>query len=912
MLMLNQILARVSLRGASLGLALTCALAGRAYAEAADFPDLWLQPLPPGNLYLTTEQVRLTGTSAGERVEWSTTDMWDAPAGSGVVTNRGGAFVIDPGLSAPGYYRITLRAVGNTGTLREVCRPIAVVTPHDTRTVAASRFGVQTHFAAGWTNDFVQVLARAGLKNIRDEIFWGTVEQQTNTFVFPPRFDNYMQAVKEAALEPMICLSFGNAVRVPDGGNWNVPHTPEQNAAYGRYAQEVLQHYGPQIHAVEVWNEYNGSFCSGPAQGRPEAYAAMLRAAYTAIKAVRPDVTVLGCATVHVPLDWIAAVIDANVKATGTPGMDAVSVHPYRDDADGVADELLELHRVIRAHNGGRDLQVWVTEQGWGVVELADAAPVLSRNRQARYLVRSWLEQSAADVTKSFWYVSHDYAAFKTMGVFADADSEQGRYAAHPTAVAYMALTRQLDGAVFRSREVLGGTFYHCRYEKDHQLLDALWATAPCAVAVEAQGPVTLTDMSGREVRLAPTGGKIPLWLSDAPIYLAGQIGKVAPAPLLTVTLRPTVARGEDIAFGLQWPAGTVGKSGAQCDVAGVRQTLQPNAMRATVRVPGSPALGERWIPFRVTRGDTTLVWGLAKTSVTEPVRIQDGWCFAQPGRLTVPVENATTGTTFVALTAHASAGDTTQTVALAALAIPPGAVRNIEIPLAVSAWTIATTKVSVALQSGQTLTAERTTGYHPVPRRTVTVDGNLDDWGDGPAADFSAGPYRKILSLWGGDADLSGTFRLCYDATNLYFAARVRDNVFSQTYSGWDAWKGDNIQIGISPLAPWDSRESGSRRHELGLSLTAHGPEFYRSFGEGPKGVLTGVPLAIRRDGTTTLYECAIPWSLLPGLGPDADTFSFGMFVNDNDGDGRRGYKEWGNIKNVGVMQPLRLEHAK
>ena len=117
------------------------------------------------------------------------------------------------------------------------------------------------------------------------------------------------------------------------------------------------------------------------------------------------------------------------------------------------------------------------------------------------------------------------------------------------------------------------------------------------------------------------------------------------------------------------------------------------------------------------------------------------------------------------------------------------------------------------------------------------------------------------------------------------------------------------------NPGGSWGGRtgapacEQGDQRQEIGLSLTAHGPECYRSAGAGAKGVLTNVTLVVRREGLETIYECAIPWADLPGLGPDKKTFGFGLFVNDNDGDGRRGYKEWGSIKSVGDMQALLQE---
>ena len=43
-----------------------------------------------------------------------------------------------------------------------------------------------------------------------------------------------------------------------------------------------------------------------------------------------------------------------------------------------------------------------------------------TREQQARFLARAWLEQLAGGAEKMFWYVSRDYSAFKTMGVFGD------------------------------------------------------------------------------------------------------------------------------------------------------------------------------------------------------------------------------------------------------------------------------------------------------------------------------------------------------------------------------------------------------------------------------------------------------------------------------------------------------------
>jgi len=878
-------------------------LPARGATNHAPVSGLALFPLPPGNLWLETEPVCVTGTASTATVAWRVTDSLQRAVDAGTApVSADGRFICTPRLTGPDYYRLTLCDGASTAV---VTRPLLVVTPHDPRGIASSPFGVMTHFAQGWTNDFMAVLARVGLKNIRDEQWWAAVEPARDVFSYPPHFESYMRAAGSDGIEPMICLSFGNTNQVPDGGSWSVPHTPEQYAAYGRYCQEVLKHYGNQIHAVEIWNEYNGSFCSGPAEGRPEFYAGMLQAAYQAIKAVRPDVTVLGCATVHAPPDWIAAVIDAGMHNGGQPCMDAVSIHPYGGSPDTLSDDLRGLRAVIRAH-AGRELPVWVTENGWGVAQLTDSAPVHTREQQARFLARAWLEQLAGGVEKMFWYVSRDYSAFRTMGVFGDIDASEGRYAAHPTAAAYATLARVLDNTRFVERTVLDpGSVHVLRFASGTNETLALWSLKPVAVTVTSQMPLTLTELCGRRVCLTPREGKVGLYLTDVPVYLTGKPGTVTVARGLDVVVRPAVALGEGIAVTLDGSGGALTGGAYALDVAGVC-TTQSQA-RAVAMVPAGQERGERWLPFCISRNGETNVWGLARTRVTDPVRLLRSLEFPASNRLVAVVENTSTGRACTIQSAVATIAGLGPIAPLGGVEVPPGTSRRLEFTVTgLVPFTVYTAQVAVTTMDGIALTVKRQAGHHPLARRTIAVDGSLADWDGVPAFDLAPAPYRKIKAAWDGTNDLSGSVQLCSDATHLYLAAHVHDNIFSQTYSGWDAWKGDNLQLGLSPLAPWDSAEGGDQRQEIGLSLTAHGPECYRSAGAGTKGVLTNVTLVVRREGLETIYECAIPWTELPGLGPDRKTFGFGLFVNDNDGDGRRGYKEWGSIKSVGDMQAL------
>jgi hypothetical protein len=60
--------------------------------------------------------------------------------------------------------------------------------------------------------------------------------------------------------------------------------------------------------------------------------------------------------------------------------------------------------------------------------------------------------------------------------------------------------------------------------------------------------------------------------------------------------------------------------------------------------------------------------------------------------------------------------------------------------------------------------------------------------------------------------------------------------------------------------------------------------------------GLLRSAGASIVRDdqAETTTYEVAIPWSALP-VDPEATGFAASLLINDNDGDGRKGWVMWG-----------------
>jgi len=131
---------------------------------------------------------------------------------------------------------------------------------------------------------------------------------------------------------------------------------PRDPGAYGAFVAFLAHRYGSKLAAIEVWNEpdqANQLYFAGP--HKPQRYAAVLRAAYTAIKRADPSMQVLGGSLVGSNGAFLKALYASGIKGY----YDGLSVHFY----NLVLASLRSIHEVQRA-NG--DLKpVWLNEFGW-------------------------------------------------------------------------------------------------------------------------------------------------------------------------------------------------------------------------------------------------------------------------------------------------------------------------------------------------------------------------------------------------------------------------------------------------------------------------------------------------------------------------------------------------------------------
>jgi len=489
-----------------------------------------------GNVFLEGQPVEIPIETQASRLEYEVTDYFGAKvcAGSAIVTD--GMAVLKPEVAGRGQFVATVHLIGVPGGPREV--DFAVLEPIDPARLADSPFGVMTHFAQGWDPAIIPLIARAGLLRVRDEAYWAQVEKRAGVFDCTP-FDRYLAALKAAGIRPLVPLTFANPLY--DEGQ--TPYTTAGRAAYARYGEELLKHYGDQLDAVEVWNEYNGTWCQGPAAAdRPKFYAEMLAATYPRLKALRPAVTVLGSGVVTIPLPYLEDLFKHGALAN----LDAVVIHPYRGRPEGVEREIADLRALIRRYNDGQDKPIWATEYGYG--EADPRQPTVPR-----LLVRQSVLMLSQSVARMYWYLLRDYNEFKGMGLLHDPADPRGAYSPAPAYAAMAAMVRLLHDARFVAREPAGpySRTYLMRFRKGDQDVRACWAGQPGQIRVRGAAGLTRVDLMGNARPVALADGAATLDVDETPFYLLGpaEVSEVPTA--LTVVADATAdfstkAQGEN------------------------------------------------------------------------------------------------------------------------------------------------------------------------------------------------------------------------------------------------------------------------------------------------------------------------------------------------------------------------------
>lgn len=384
----------------------------------------------------------VTGTITADDAEGDTLtySLASGPASGTVKVTSTGQFAYTPNVDAR-YLALAVPTANTDSFVVNIRDPFGAsatatvnvtIAPPSTTAIdqRATTVGVTTQqmyfYTQADTDKAMAVLKGAGVDTIRIMLPWAGVEPTEGTYDW-------------AAVDRMVNSANANGIKVlatinttPDwavaAGQPQYSGRPADLTQVAGFMTAVATRYQGQIADYEIWNEenYNGFWAPSPDAAQ---YTALLKVAYTAIKAADPNAMVIagGIAAVNEipggpainPVTFLT-----EMYADGAAGyFDALAFHPYQYAVQFSAGEghagvpitqAEQLHAVMVA-NGDGNKKIWATEYGEPTSEVSDAS-------QAAFIgdfLRTWrtLDYAGPAFIQTLTDYTADSAADSTMGL---------------------------------------------------------------------------------------------------------------------------------------------------------------------------------------------------------------------------------------------------------------------------------------------------------------------------------------------------------------------------------------------------------------------------------------------------------------------------------------------------------------
>src|SRR6185437_4065971 len=167
------------------------------------------------------------------------------------------------------------------------------------------------------SNGALDLARDTGFRFARADLLWERVERN-GAYRFAA-YDALMSALEARGMGALWILDYGHPAH---GGK--VPRTPEDIAAFGRFAEAAAKHFKGRDVRYEIWNEPNIAQFWSP-KPNPREYANLLREAASAIHRGDPAAKVVSGGVSRLDLKFLRSAIDPALAAD----LSAIGVHPY-------------------------------------------------------------------------------------------------------------------------------------------------------------------------------------------------------------------------------------------------------------------------------------------------------------------------------------------------------------------------------------------------------------------------------------------------------------------------------------------------------------------------------------------------------------------------------------------------------
>jgi hypothetical protein len=260
-------------------------------------------------------------------------------------------------------------------------------------------------------------LAAARVAWVRLDLAWAGFEPEAPGVVsdwYKGRAEWLVNEARARGLKVLGMLWWAPSWAQTEGTARNEP--PADPQQYARFAGWMAATFAGRVSAWEIWTAPNRV---ATWTGTPAQYAALVRAAYPAIKAAAPSAVVVAGSVAQNDDGWLAQAYRAGIGGS----FDALATQPYMAPSDAPPqlpddgtvwriDHVRAVHDLMVAQGDG-DKAIWFTEFGWSSHGGSDDRNWkfgVTEDVQAKYLTTTLTQvrNTYPYVTNVFWYNERD------------------------------------------------------------------------------------------------------------------------------------------------------------------------------------------------------------------------------------------------------------------------------------------------------------------------------------------------------------------------------------------------------------------------------------------------------------------------------------------------------------------------
>lgn len=269
--------------------------------------------------------------------------------------------------------------------------------------------GVGTHVGQNknTANDVLALFSLGGIRSIRDEAYWSSIEKSPGQLAFPndlSDLDKLLYGVHSRGGRPLIILDYGNA----NYDNGEKPFTPAGRKAFSQYAKYIATRYASLNPIFEIWNEWNaGTWLAVPdPKADAQSYALLVKEVIPIVRKAAPGALILVGATGGYDSKWT----ERFLQTSDGEMADGFSIHPYvyiaspDHSPEAAVKDIDALNKQIMdaaAAMGRSPMPIYVTEIGWPTSQTNGG---VTEERQANYGLRFLLLARSRPFMRGIWW----------------------------------------------------------------------------------------------------------------------------------------------------------------------------------------------------------------------------------------------------------------------------------------------------------------------------------------------------------------------------------------------------------------------------------------------------------------------------------------------------------------------------